>query len=58
MSRGPLLRGCGAIAVAKGDHIRFKWTTGVGDVIFVPKGQATHSCAVHGNEMTGEIVVR
>jgi plastocyanin len=27
------------ITIAKGDHIRFKWTTGFGDVIFVPKGQ-------------------
>jgi len=26
------------ITIAKGDHIRFKWTTGFGDVIFVPKG--------------------
>jgi plastocyanin len=27
------------ITIAKGDHLRFKWTTGFGDVIFVPKGQ-------------------
>jgi plastocyanin len=27
------------VTIAKGDHIRFKWTTGFGDVIFVPKGQ-------------------
>ena len=27
------------ITIAKGDHIRFKWTTGFGDVIFVPEGQ-------------------
>jgi plastocyanin len=33
------------ITVAKGDHIRFKWTTGFGDVIFVPKGQAAPSFA-------------
>jgi plastocyanin len=26
------------VTIAKGDHIRFKWTTGFGDVIFVPKG--------------------
>jgi plastocyanin len=26
------------ITIAKGDHLRFKWTTGFGDVIFVPKG--------------------
>lgn len=26
------------ITIAKGDHIRFKWTTGFGDVAFVPKG--------------------
>jgi plastocyanin len=33
------------ITIAKGDHIRFKWTTGFGDVIFVPKGQAMPSVA-------------
>jgi plastocyanin len=33
------------ITIAKGDHIRFKWTTGFGDVIFVPKGQAVPSIA-------------
>jgi plastocyanin len=27
------------ITIAKGDHLRFKWTTGFGDVIFVPKGE-------------------
>jgi plastocyanin len=27
------------VTLAKGDHIRFKWTTGFGDVIFVPKGE-------------------
>ena len=27
------------ITIAKGDHIRFKWTTGFGDVIFVPRGE-------------------
>ncbi len=26
------------ITIAKGDHVRFKWTTGFGDVVFVPKG--------------------
>src|ERR687896_603260 len=26
------------ITIAKGDHIRFKWTTGFGDVAFAPKG--------------------
>jgi plastocyanin len=29
------------ITIAKGDHLRFKWTTGFGDVIFVPKGEDT-----------------
>src|ERR687895_473043 len=29
------------ITIAKGDHVRFKWTTGFGDVIFVPKGEDT-----------------
>jgi plastocyanin len=33
------------ITIAKGDHIHFKWTTGFGDVIFVPKGQAVPSIA-------------
>ena len=33
------------ITIAKGDKIRFKWTTGFGDVIFVPKGQAIPSIA-------------
>ena len=33
------------ITIAKGDHIRFKWTTGFGDVIFVPKGQDAPSFA-------------
>ena len=27
------------VTIAKGDRIRFKWTTGFGDVIFVPKGE-------------------
>ena len=27
------------VTIAKGDHVRFKWTTGFGDVIFVPKGE-------------------
>src|ERR671914_2224716 len=26
------------ITIAKGDHLRFKWTTGFGDVAFVPRG--------------------
>jgi hypothetical protein len=34
------------ITIAKGDHIRFKWTTGFGDVIFVPKGQDLPSLGV------------
>lgn len=34
------------ITIAKGDHIRFKWTTGFGDVIFVPKGQDAPSFAI------------
>jgi plastocyanin len=34
------------ITIAKGDHIRFKWTTGFGDVIFAPKGEAAPSFAV------------
>lgn len=34
------------ITIAKGDHIRFKWTTGFGDVIFVPKGQDAPSFAM------------
>ena len=33
------------ITIAKGDKIRFRWTTGFGDVIFVPKGQAIPSIA-------------
>ena len=27
------------VTIAKGDSVRFKWTTGFGDVIFVPKGE-------------------
>lgn len=27
------------VTIAKGDSLRFKWTTGFGDVIFVPKGE-------------------
>jgi len=34
------------ITIAKGDHIRFKWTTGFGDVISVPKGQDVPPFAV------------
>jgi plastocyanin len=34
------------ITIAKGDHVRFKWTTGFGDVIFIPKGQDIPSIAV------------
>ena len=34
------------ITIAKGDHIRFKWTTGFGDVIHVPKGQDLPSLGV------------
>jgi plastocyanin len=34
------------ITIAKGDHIRFKWPTGFGDVIFVPKGEDVPSLAV------------
>ena len=34
------------ITIAKGDHIRFKWTTGFGDVIFVPKGEDLPSLGV------------
>src|SRR5918999_3938621 len=34
------------ITIAKGDHLRFKWTTGFGDVIFVPKGQDLPSIGV------------
>ncbi len=33
------------ITIAKGDHLRFKWTTGFGDVIFVPEGQPAPSFA-------------
>jgi plastocyanin len=34
------------ITIAKGDHIRFKWATGFGDVIFVPKGEDVPPLAV------------
>jgi plastocyanin len=34
------------ITIAKGDHIRFKWPTGFGDVIFVPKGEDVPPLAV------------
>jgi plastocyanin len=27
------------VTIARGDHLRLTWTTGFGDVIFVPKGQ-------------------
>lgn len=41
------------ITIAKGDHIRFKWTTGFGDVIFVPKGQAAPSFAAPVGTVAG-----
>ena len=34
------------ITIAKGDHIRFSWTTGLGDVIYVPKGEGPVPLAV------------
>jgi plastocyanin len=34
------------ITIAKGDHIRFKWTTGFGDVIYTPEGQTPPSFAM------------
>jgi plastocyanin len=34
------------LTIAKGDHIRFSWTTGFGDVIFVPKGEDPVALAV------------
>ena len=41
------------ITIAKGDHIRFKWTTGFGDVIFVPKGQDAPSFAMPAGTVAG-----
>jgi len=29
----------GKVTIAKGDRVKFKWTTGFGDVTFVPKGE-------------------
>lgn len=39
------------ITIAKGDHIRFRWATGFGDVIFVPRGQDLPSIAVPRPDM-------
>jgi len=43
------------VTIAKGDHLRFEWTTGFGDVIFVPKGEATPPFALvdPANPITG-----
>ena len=41
------------ITIAKGDHIRFKWTTGFGDVIFVPEGQDAPSFAMPTGTVAG-----
>jgi plastocyanin len=41
------------ITIAKGDHIRFKWTTGFGDVAFVPKGTDPIPLAVPSGPVAG-----
>ena len=41
------------ITIAKGDHIRFKWTTGFGDVIYVPEGQQAPSFAMPTGTVAG-----
>ena len=41
------------VTIAKGDHIRFKWTTGFGDVIFVPEGQDAPSFAMPAGTVAG-----
>lgn len=41
------------ITIAKGDHLRFKWTTGFGDVIFVPAGQDAPPFAVPAGTVAG-----
>ena len=41
------------VTIAKGDHVRFKWTTGFGDVIFVPKGEDPVPFALPAGPVSG-----
>ena len=41
------------LTIAKGDHVRFKWTTGFGDVVFVPKGTDPIPFAVPAGTVAG-----
>jgi hypothetical protein len=41
------------ITIAKRDHVRFKWATGFGDVMYVPKGKADPSFAALGGAVSG-----
>ena len=41
------------LTIAKGDHVRFKWTTGFGDVVFVPKGTDPIPFAVPSGTVAG-----
>jgi plastocyanin len=45
----------GKVTIAKGDSVNFKWATGFGDVIFVPKGEELPAFAmpVPGQPVTG-----
>ncbi len=43
----------GKITIAKGDHVKFKWATGFGDVIYVPKGEAVPSFAAFAGQVSG-----
>jgi plastocyanin len=41
------------VTIAKSDRIRFEWTTGFGDVIFVPKGQDPVPSALPAGTVAG-----